>query len=318
MTSPVPKMTYVLPLRSRLTFTFNSLPSIILHASREHEIIIVIDRCLLEHEIKARPAVYPDGGGRLLVDDQTDREHMYRWFDSHQKLLAEHHVRVMDFHGDERCWTGGLRAATAMNMGMASSTTDWVVVFGDEDLIFMKNWDVAMWGVLHDRDPMRYVATPVMVTPGQYDPLPELTPDWIHAQRARCCTQLTYPLSTEYASSLASGRLSYEAFERFAEIGAQAGVRDEACGERSMCHWVPLIMHRKLFDQAGGYPTTDYAASSYDLVFDGKLQSMGITKRMPLDHMILHAKHFAYFSDEVDREWADATWLDRIQKRMIP
>jgi hypothetical protein len=314
-------MAYVMPLRNRLQFTTNSLPSIILHASRAHEIIIVLDKCPLEYEMARRPEMYPGSlseNAAALLDDRRDRETVYRWFDKHQKLLDEHHIKVLDFHGDESRWTGGLRAAAAMNMGVAASTSEWVVVFGDEDLVFQKNWDVAMWDVLRDHDPMRYVATPVMVTPGLYDPRPELTPEWIHAQRAVCCHKLTYPLAAEHAADLDSGRLSYEAFMRFVEIGKKPGVYEELCGDRRVCHWVPLIMHRKLFDSIGGYPTTGRAAFSYDLVLDDALHDRGVIKRMPQDHMILHAKHLAYLSEEVDRVWADDVRLSTVQKKMIP
>ena len=320
-TTDIPKMTYVLPLRRHLTFTTNSLPSIILNASRDHEIIIVLDKCPLEYEHARRPEVYPGDCTSAITSDREERETVYRWIDAHQKILNEHNVKVLDFHGDAHCWTGGLRAAAAMNMGTKTATSEYVVVFGDEDLLFMPGWDRAMWDPIKGLDPMRYVSLPVMVTTDVCDPyMPpaDLTPDWIHAQRKKCCHKLVYPTMPSDGGSLFSGRFPIENFARFVGIGKQSGCVEEPCGVRAMCHWVPIIMHRRLFDHIGGYPTGDDAAFGYDIVLDNTLSSMGVRKRMPLDHMILHTKFFTFISDEVDRDWGDATRLSQIQKRMIP
>jgi hypothetical protein len=320
MTTDVPKMTYVLPLRRHLTFTTNSLPSIIVNASRDHEIIIVLDKCPLEYEQARRPETYPvERRAALVQEDREEREVVYRWVDAHQKALSDNNIKVLDFHGDERYWTGGLRAAAAMNMGTKTATADYVVVFGDEDLCFMPGWDRAMWDVLKDHDPMRHVALPVLAITGVCDPHPsDLTPAWIHSQRGRLMNHLAYPVSQSDSSSLLSGRFPLENFSRFVVVGKQAGCVEEPCGVRGMCHWVPIVMHRKLFDQMGGYPTGDNAAFGYDIVLDDTLAAMGVKKRMPLDHMILHTKFFVHMSDEIDRVWGDAAWLAQIQKRMIP
>jgi hypothetical protein len=247
---------------------------------------------------------------------------VYRWIDSHEALLKEYKVRVMDFHGDESCWTGGLRAAAAMNMGTAAGTTDWVVVFGDEDCVFRKDWDVALWEVIKDRDFMRFVSTPVMVMPRVHDemtaPVParRVTAEWIHAQRNRCCHQLTYPILAKHGE-LNSGRIYQETFESFAKTASLSGVHEESCGERRMCHWVPLIMHKQLFNKMGGYPTTDRAACSFDLVLDDTLRDMGVRKRMPLDHPMLHAKHFFRTNDEVDRVWGDKELLTTLGQEEV-
>jgi hypothetical protein len=310
----VPRIAYVLPLRSRLQFTTNLLPSLVRHSSRPHEIVIVLDKTPLQYELARRPNEFPPSQTeQFLRRDEAGREQVYRWIDAHQKLLDEHGINVLEFIGDERCWTGGIRAAAAMNMGTAATSSEWVATFGDEDLVFMKNWDVALWDVLRDHDPMQFVSTPVMVTPDLRDPYPEvLTAAWIHAQRDLCCHKLTLPLPVKFSRDLLSGRLTYDTFLRFYEIGKMGGCINERCGERRMCHWVPMITHRKLFDRVGGYPTHDRAASSFDLVFDDSLRALGVTKRMPLDHMVLHTKHYVYMSDEVDREWADKTLLDSI------
>lgn len=319
--TPVPKISYVMPLRTRLEFTTNALPTILMHSTREHEVILVLDKCTYRHELARRPALYGTDlthHDSAFADDQRAREKVYRWIDGHQKLLDEHRVRVLDFHGDETHWTGGLRAAGAMNMGIRASTSDWTAVFGDEDLVFARGWDAALWGALWDRDPMRTASLPVMVMPHVEESFPEpLAADWIHAQRGRCCHQLSYPIAPEYAQ-LWGGRITYDGFERFVEVAKQSGVHEERCGERRLCHWVPMLMHKDLFWSVGGYPTADAASCSFDITFDDALGRAGIVKRMPLDHMILHAKHFCYLSDEVDRLWGDEWQLGEIQKRMIP
>ena len=84
----VPMMTYVMPLRSRLQFTTNALPSILRHSSRQHEIILVLDKTPYEHEVTRRTDAYRrEDVPRLLSTDQADREKMYRWFDAHRKPL---------------------------------------------------------------------------------------------------------------------------------------------------------------------------------------------------------------------------------------
>jgi len=316
----IPKMAYVMPLRVRLQFTTNALPSLITHASREHEVIIVLDKCPAEYEFTRRKAMYPVTDITSLVrDDRLGREKVYRWIDSHKALLDEHHVKILEFHGDERCWTGGLRAAGAMNAGVRAASSDWVLAFGDEDCVFTKGWDVAMWEAIRGRDPMKYVSTPVMVMPRVHEEGFPSPPDaaWIHAQRQRCCHQLTYPLAREFGE-LSSGRIPLDAFMRFAATARLDGTHEESCGERQMCHWVPLLMHKSLFWSVGGYPVTDAAACSFDLVLDDALRERGVKKRMPLDHFILHAKHFAFLSEEIDRAWGDPELLATIQKRMIP
>jgi hypothetical protein len=309
----VPRMTIVLPLRSRLQFTTNALPSLVRHSSRAHEIILVLDKTPYEYELTRRSDVYPrDDIPRLISTDKSERENVYRWIDAHGSLLDKHGIQVMEFMGDERRWTGGLRAAAAMNMAMKAATSDWVLTFGDESLFFMKNWDLAMWTALRDHDPMQFVALPVMVTSQLRDPYPNLTPSWIHAQRGSSCHQLTFPLARQHTLSLTSGRLSYESFLRFFEMGKMTGCVNERCGDRRMCHWMPMVMNRKLFDRVGGYPTGDQDACSYDLTFDDTLRRLGVTKRMPLDHMILLTQHYVHFSDDADREWGDTDLLASI------
>jgi len=310
----VPKIAYVLPLRTRLQFTTNALPSLIRHSSQQHEIILVLDKTPYEFEVLRRSDVYPRSDvPRLVSEDQAGREKVYRWIDAHRPLLDEYKINVMEFHGDETRWTGGLRAAAAMNMGTAAATSDWVAVFGDEDCVFMQNWDKVLWSALQDHDPMQYVSLPVMVMTQMRDPYPEtVSPSWIHAQRSTCCHQLTFPLARKHAESLTSGRLSYDSMLRFAERAKMGGCVNERCGDRRMCHWVPMLMHRKLFERAGGYPTSDQAASSFDLVFDDTLRAMNVTKRMPLDHMILHTKHYVHISDDLDNMWGDKELLASI------
>jgi hypothetical protein len=319
MKMTVPKMTYAIPLRRRLTFTLNALPTVILNASREHEIILMLDKCPLEHEFRRRPDQHTGDTTASIAADLSDRNRVYRWIDSHQKLLDEHHVKVMEFHGDERHWTGGLRSGAAMNMAVRASALDWILCFGDEDCIFLPNWDVALWSAICDRDPLKHVALPVMVMPGLADPYPDpLTSEWIHAQRERCCHTLTYPIRREYAHDAAIGRIDIKAFERFAELAKQPGVHEEECGERRICHWVPLLMHRQLFENVGGYPVSDHSAKSYDIHFDDALRDRcGARKRMPLDSMLLHAKQFVRISDEIDRVWGDAELLQKLGSAVL-
>ena len=317
----IPQMAHIVPIRSRLQFTTNALPTIVLHSSREHEVVLVVDKCPLEYELLRRKDVYPRSTQaeqavveKLVADDKAARQKVYRWLDSHGKLLAEHKIRVVEFMGDERHWTGGLRAAAAMNLGAKLSTADWIVGFGDEDLCFQPGWDAGLWQTVRGRDPNRYVGTSVLVVPGVRDPIPTpLTSGWIHDQRAIVCHALTFPVAPRHADP-ASARLSHASLQRFHEAAAMPGVHEEPCGVRRMCHWVPLLMHRRLFDRIGGYPTSDRAHSSYDLVLDDTLHDLGVTKRMPLDLMTFHFKHYLHLSSEIDALWGDADTLGPIRE----
>jgi len=307
----IPKMSFLLSIRSRLQFTTNALPSVILHAERDHEIIIALDKCSIEYEQQRRPDCFqPNTWAEMAASDRVQRERVYRWIDTHKSVLDEHKVRVVESYGDERCWTGGLRSAAALNVAVEASTTDWIVAIGDEDLFFEPKWDRALWTPLEGRDPMRYVSTPVMVMPDYGDSWPDpLTAEWIHRQRNLCCHKLTMPLPPKYADSCGSARLSYETFHRFAQIGAKAGLHEEPCGERRLCHWVPMLMYKPLVKRVGGWKVEDSAAMCYDIRLDDDLARHGVVKVMPLDHMVLHTKYHVKLSDYVDRTWGDAETL---------
>lgn len=311
----VPKMTYVLPVRNHLTFTQNGLPSFLMHATREHEVILVVDSCPITHEIRRRPECYPNPQDHAssIASDERDRVRVRQWIDVHAKLLDEHHVRVIESLGDENCWTGGLRETYALNLAHRSATCEWLLCFGDEDLVFMPRWDEALWEAMDGQDPQRAVGLPVMVMPHVEESYPEpLTAQWIHAQRGRCCHQLSYPVRVAH-SELGTGRIQLPDFQRFAELASLPGIHEEPCGWRAKCHWVPLLMHRDVFDRVGGYPTNDEAAISFDIHWDDRLGAMGIVKRMPEYQHILHAKHLVYISDEIDRVWGDTEHLSRFR-----
>jgi hypothetical protein len=301
-------MSFVMPLRCRVQFTTNALPTALLHADRDHEVILVLDKCPLENERKRRP-ISLEESVRVASDDEAGREVVYRWIDSHARLLDEHRVRILEFHGDESFWTGGLRMSGALNMGVKASTTDWIVGVGDEDLIFMPGWDTSMWRTLGEADPDKCVANMAMVTLQEREPCPEtLTADWIHAQRSICSHYLTYPVAPRQSDPRHS-RFSYAAFSRFFEVAKVPGVIEEACGVRSLTHWVPELMHKTLLHRVGGWPTSDASAFGPDIVQDDAFHAAGVRRRMATDHMVVHAKHFLYMSEDWDRVWTDPSIL---------
>jgi hypothetical protein len=309
----IPKMSFVMPLRVRTTFTSNALPTVIQHAEREHEIILVLDKCPLEHEYRRRPDAYgpcdsPEWAAGLKQDADF-REHVYRWFDEHHKLLDQHHVRVLEFQGDERYWTGGLRMSGALNMGVAAATTEWIVGVGDEDLAFMPGWDRVLWetsGIKEGRDPNQVVANMVMVTlqGRELGSWPEpLTLEWIQAQRKACPHYLTFPIRADRAHNLS--RISYSSFKKFCDTASMPGIIEEPCGARIQTHWVPELMYKPMLVKHGMWPTDDGSAYGPDIVQDDRFGRAGVMRRMASHHMVLHAKQYLYMNEEWDRVWVD-------------
>jgi hypothetical protein len=304
-------MSFVMPLRKRTTFTANALPTVIFHAERDHEIILVLDKCPHEYEFKSRPDSYgtdPSAWASALEADRAAREHMCRWIDGHQALLDEHNVKILEFQGDEHYWTGGLRMSGALNVGVSAATTDWIVGVGDEDLIFMPGWDRVMWDTLgldEGRDPNKFVSNMAMITFQGRDWWPEpLTPEWIQAQRKQCSHYLTFPLAARHQSPEAT-RVSYDAIKRFCDIARVPGVIEEPCGARAMTHWVPELMFKPMLVRNGSWPTDDGSAFGPDIAQDDMFNRMGIRRRMSTDHMVVHSKHYLFKSAEWDRIWVD-------------
>jgi hypothetical protein len=304
-------MSLILPLRSRIEFTANALPSFLLHAESrtDHEVVIVLDKCPLTHELTRRGSQLPCDPIEYTARDLAGRERVYRWLDSHAGLLAKFNVRVLETYGNETLWTGGLRSGHALNVGVEAASTDWIVGIGDEDLVFTRGWDEALWGALHDRDPMMTVATPVFIQPTMYHPpmaKSDITREWIHAQRALNAHCLPFPIAREFATDFMSARIGYTSFVDLITLrAAQTGVHEEACGERRMCHWVPMLMYRPLLRKVGGWPLDDAHAFSYDIGLDDALGKLGVRKRMPLDHFIMHSKHHAFLSEEVAHDFGE-------------
>jgi hypothetical protein len=322
---PIPKMSFVMPLRNRTTFTANALPTFLLHAVRDHEVILILDKCPLTHEFRRRPDSFtPSMWEQYIKEDQDAREHMYRWLDSHQALLDEYHVRVLEFQGDERFWTGGMRMSGALNIGVGAATTDWIVGVGDEDLIFMPEWDRVMWetlGLHQGRDPNKTVSNMVMVTlqgretwdgdrgPGAGRKIP--TAAWIHAQRAACAHYLTFPVALKHQDPR-STRISYAALSEFIDAAKLPGVVEEQCGVRLKTHWVPELMYKPMLVAQGMWPTDDASAFGPDIVQDDRFHHAGIQRRMASDHMIVHSKHYLYKDTDWDRVWVDPKIVDSI------
>lgn len=309
--STIPKFSFVMPLRVRTTFTSNALPTVLLHADRDHEVIIVLDKCSLEHEYRRRPDTYGkdvDVWNEGLSADTAFREHVYRWFDSHQRILDEHKVKVLEFHGNERFWMGGMRMSGALNLGVKAATTDWIVGVGDEDLAFMPGWDRVLWdtlGLAGGRDPNKTVSNMVMVTLQGRDTWPEpVTHEWIAQQRVVCPHYLTLPIRAATAHNIT--RISYDTFKKFCNIASVPGVVEELCGVRAKTHWVPELMYKPMLVSQGMWPTDDASAFGPDIVQDDRFHRAVINRRMATDHMVLHAKHYLYKSEEWDRDWVDS------------
>jgi hypothetical protein len=313
----VPKFSYVMPLRNRVTFTANALPTVIHHAERDHEIILVLDKCSLEHEFRRRPDSFGTDKSAWegsIVAERLAREHVYQWLDEHKSLLDEHKVRVLEFHGDERYWTGGLRMSGALNTGVQAATTEWIVGVGDEDLIFMPGWDRVMWdtlGLAAGRDANKFVSNMVMVTLQGRETWPQpITAAWIHAQRQVCAHYLTFPLAPSHQEPR-STRISYAALNAFCNVAKLPGViEEELCGVRTKTHWVPELMHKPMLVAQGMWPTDDASAFGPDIVQDDRFHAAGIQRRMAADHMVIHSKHLLYKSEEWDRTWVDSNILE--------
>jgi hypothetical protein len=306
MPTPVPKFTFLVSARRRLQFTTNLLPTAVRGATRDHDYLVVLDRGSLEHEFARRPGDYPpEAQEKLRVEDAAGIARVDQWFADHQDLCARSGVRVAHHDGGPACWTGGLRSAGAMNHGIANSDSEYLVAFGDEDLCLRPGWDEALWRALDNRDPLKFVSLPTVVKMAEYDAIPpKMSSLWIHEQRKVCCHALSFPVRRGVAS--ATHRITAETWDAFAKLARLHGVYEEPCALRRMCHWVPMLVHRRLLEHVGGWRIQDERAYNYDIALDDELGRNGIRKRMPLGHAILDSKLHYFISDEVDQEWGHA------------
>ena len=125
--------------------------------------------------------------------------------------------------------------------------------------------------------------------------------------------QLGFPMALAHQSPT-SVRVSERSWHGYTAANAHSGpVHTEPCGTRDKCHWVPMLMHRDLLIRAGCWTIQDQDAMSYDIALDNRLGEMGVTKRMPIDELVLHMKHHLYINDAVDSEWADPDLIARLK-----
>lgn len=307
--TPIPKFTFLISARRRLQFTTNLLPTAVLGATRDHDYLVVLDRCSLEHEFARRPNEYPpESRAGYMASDEAGIAQVDQWFADHRELCAKHGIRVAHHDGGPSCWTGGLRSASAMNHGITISDSEFLMAFGDEDLCLRKGWDEALWRALENRDPHKFVAVPTIVKAVGYDSAPPtMSSLWIHEQRKACCHALSYPVPRDVA--VATHRITETSWDAFAKLARLHGVYEELCGVRRMCHWVPMLMYRPLLNHVGGWRIQDDRAFSYDIAIDDELGRNDVRKRMPLGHHILDSKLHYFISDEVDREWGHASYM---------
>jgi hypothetical protein len=302
----IPQTTLIVPVRRRLQFTTNVLPSFLQHsARRDHEVLLVIDECPASYEEDRRGT-----GAVNFNEDEAGRWLVEQWLRTHQTLLSESNIRVLRSRGNPRCWTGGLRCAAAMNLGLEVARTEWVLGIGDEDLVFMPEWDRHLFDALDGHNPEKTVAVPVMVTPEVRAGWPTpLTGSWIHGQRSAHCYSLCIPV-TETHANIASARFTLDTLKAFAKRATLLGVYGEKAGLRSLCHWVPLLARKTILQRVGGWPITDEAAMSFDIVLDNALGHADVAKRMPLDHHIFRMKHYLKIDGATDNRWADPSILE--------
>lgn len=310
--SDIPRMTWIVPLRRRLQFTTNLLPTLFRFAERkDHEVIVILDKCDYRTEA-ARLGIDVEEAAR---QDAIDRQKVYRWFDSHADLVVAHNIRMLDSYGSPALHTGGQRTAAALNLGIERASTPWMVGIGDEDLCLQPGWDRALWQALDGRDPLKYVSTLSMVMPKVFegDPLPPATSGWV---KNSVNSQLSFPVRPEHASTKGA-RISHAMFCAFTNVASSPDVLEERCAERLACHWVPLLMHRDLLGKVGGWPTREDSAYSFDIALDDDLAKLGVVKRMPRDAFALHTKHALYLDEETDRTWASPEWLDDVGREAV-
>lgn len=230
-----------------------------------------------------RRTIFPTACLRMLVAHSRLRNevllcldralpNVVEWTKKHEGWFNEHGIRVLESPFTDTSLKDQFGTANATNHAWRNASHDWLMCM-DDDMYVAKDWDLNL--ARRIRDTSR-VYVPVNVVP---EIAVERTADWGEWYH------LTYPkeytVGNKYRFTVKESE--WLAWSNKTKVN---GVYEERCSERILGHWMPIVIHRSVFQRSGGYE----AGVGRDINFDTKLGEMSIMKTVVRDSMVLHAK----------------------------
>lgn len=195
-----------------------------------------------------------------------------QWTKRHSEWFSAHGVRVLMSPFTDTSLKDQYGTAHATNHAWKDASHDWLMCM-DDDMLCAKDWDFNLARRIRD---MNRVYVPVNVVP---QIAVERTADWgewYHLTYPQC-----YTPGNKYRFTVRESE-----WTKWAEDMKVNGVYEERCSERILGHWMPIVVHRSVFERSGGYEP----GVGRDINFDTKLGELGYMKTVVRDSFFLHAK----------------------------
>lgn len=177
----------------------------------------------------------------------------------------------------------GVDIAFKNNLGIERCQTEWVLPNWDADMFPGYGWDESLVAYAERAAPNEAMV-PTHVQPHLYghDVDLRLADPWV-TLRAVANGRLSMPAQRTLPTGGPWVTLAeWDAFCR--AIGSTEEIR-EACNERRLLHWNPMMVRKRDADAVGRY---SYKGAGYDMELDTVLGARGFTKVSFKDSFILH------------------------------
>ena len=250
------KLTIAIPIRRR-TDTLAMCMLVLARNSRyEHDIVLSMDR---------------------------PWQKVRKWVERNKKWLAEHNVKVTYCKNSEvinhHATHDQEGTATASNWVWQQAETEWLMCM-DDDMLISPNWDYNILRKINDK---MKVYVPTNVVPERQVNRTADWGEWYH---------LTYP-GPFYPIRRGKRERVYIKESEFVDWYNKMKRDDvyiEPCGHRILAHWMPIVIHKTLFELSGGYDP----GVGRDINFDSKLGQMGIRTSIVSTSKIPDKIHFRF------------------------
>lgn len=207
----------------------------------------------------------------LLCLDRSDPT-VKEWTVKHEQWFSEHNIKVLESPFENTSVEDQFGTANASNYAWKHASKEWLMCT-DDDIYASRDWDYNLARRIRD---FNRVYVPINVVP---EIAVDRTADWGEWYH------LTYPKEltpgTKYKFQVKESE-----WIRWAEDKKVNDVYMEKCSERILGHWMPLVIHRSVFEASGGFDP----GVGRDINFDTKLGEMGYEKTVVRDSFLLHAK----------------------------
>lgn len=232
--------------------------SIYKNSTDTHEIILMADK--------------PDDIADPIYNHTGDPNMtMTKWVEEQKKTwLKDKPIKFIRF--DDR--PGKMDLYRAYNHGFKShATSDWFCALANCDFYYCPNWDKQIIHEIPKHDYHKHVWVPL----------------YFHS----CGIQDENIGYRSYTPLIQLERRIKESdLIQYAESRKGKGTYKEICGERKLT-WAPMIIHRDLYNQIGGFTEDPPYPDAQDLHFDDNLRDkLGIYKVGCLESMVYHFNAF--------------------------